>query len=629
MRILPHQASKTPPNPSEMRDGSGPWRLCRLCSPVTAICCACARHKASDHARAFGLCRLRLIALSWSALTGAHARSGLTLRWHGAFAPVDNTGPACGAMRRPSQQHRLQLSNRSATIDWPLGIIHIARVPPLLAVFCLSAMDWHLPFLQRDTLRLGSVGPFGLVPYVIPNTSRTTHMYVIGTTGQGKSKFLENLIVADIRAGRGCGLVDPHSDLVRDVLAHLLSDGYFRDPAALERIFYFDPTRSDYTIPFNVLATPGTPYGVAQQVIEAFRRTWPKSLEEAPQFANIALAALLVLIATGHTLIDMGRLLTDEDFRNDLLSRVADQSVVAFFHGRFDRWGRDGPRMIESTLNKVSAFSLNPYLRRLLGARENKLDFRKIMDGGQVLLVDLGNCDGETRRLVGSLVVTGMEMAALSRKDTQAQRRPYNLFLDEFQDFCANDGAAKTLAQILSECRKFGLHLHLAHQTIGQLRDRIASALGNVGTKVVFCVDRDDAEVMARKLFAVNTLEVKREAQTQTQHPVYSSLPEQWERAVAAIQSLTPRHAFVKQRGRPVQLMTTDRVPAYRAMAHDIDEIKLQLAAQHGALYTNIEHPIYTSPKQAKKIAADWGKPATSSSVLPTPTQTSTIYQRV
>ena len=120
------------------------------------------------------------------------------------------------------------------------------------------------------------------------------------------------------------------------------------------------------------------------------------------------------------------------------------------------------------------------------------------MDEGKVLLVDLGNCDGETRRLVGSLVVTGMEMAALSRKDQAGKRLPFYLFLDEFQDFCANDGAAKTLAQILSECRKFGLHLHLAHQTLGQLQQRISSALGNVGIKVVFAVDREDAEVMTK-----------------------------------------------------------------------------------------------------------------------------------
>jgi len=487
-------------------------------------------------------------------------------------------------------------------------------------------MVWRLPIFQRDTLRLGTTGPFNLFPYLISNASRSTHLYVIGTTGQGKSKFLENLIVSDIVAGRGCGLVDPHSDLARDVLAHLLSKRFFDEPAAQRRVVYFDPTRADYTIPFNVLATPGSPYAIAQQVIEAFRRTWPKSLEEAPQFTNIALAALLVLINTRRTLIDMGRLLTDQDFRDELLACTEDQSIVEFFHGRFDRWGRDGPRMIESTLNKVSAFAFNPHLRRLLGSQENRLDFRRIMDTGQTLLVDLGNCDGETRRLVGSLVVTGMEMAALSRKDNQTSRRPYSLFLDEFQDFCANDGAAKTLAQILSECRKFGLHLHLAHQTIGQLRDRIASALGNVGIKVVFSIDRDDAEIMARKLFAVDTEEVKRPSQTTNQHPVYSPLSEQWERAVSAIQSLTPRHAFVKQRGHVVRGITTDEVQPYTIAGNAVDLLKARLAAQHGMCRRDPQGPATTA--KPGPMAADWGQQVPSPNVPVAGSEPSILFQR-
>jgi len=399
-------------------------------------------------------------------------------------------------------------------------------------------MLWPQFLPRRETSVIGYAGPFGMVPYRIPVSARHSHLYCIGTTGQGNSKFLEGLLVADIRAGRGCGLVDPHADLARDTLAHLLSVGYFNSEAAKRRVIYFDATRTDYVIPFNVLRTPLPPYTLAQQVIEAFRRTWPHSLEEAPRFTNIALASLLVLIETGQSLVDMAELLTNKPYRERLLAQVHDPQLIGFFHTRFDEWGRGGPLMVESTLNKVSAFSFNPYLRRLLSAGENRLDFRAIMDAGQVLLVDLGNCDGETRCLVGSLVVTGMELAAMARKDQSGPRRPFYLFLDEFQDFCAGEGAAKTLAQILSECRKFGLHLHLAHQTLGQVQHRVSSALGNVGIKVAFAVDREDAEVMAKKLFAVDTEEVKHDAQTETQHPLFSPLIEQWERATAVLQEL-------------------------------------------------------------------------------------------
>ncbi|MCI0627470.1 MAG: type IV secretion system DNA-binding domain-containing protein [Acidobacteria bacterium] len=464
-----------------------------------------------------------------------------------------------------------------------------------------------LPWFCREPVRLGQVGPLWLFPYAIPNQARTTHMYVIGTTGQGKSKFLESLLVADIRAARGCGLVDPHSDLAQDTLAHLLSVGYFRDPAAYERIIYFDPTRTDYVLPFNVLKTPLPPYTLAQQVIEAFRRTWPQALEEAPRFANIALAALLVLIETSQSLVEMAQLLTDKDYRENLLQQVRDPQLVDFFHTRFDRWGREGPLMIESTLNKVSAFSFNPHLRHLLGANENRLDFRRIMDEGQVLIVDLGNCDGETRRLVGSLVVTGMEMAALSRKDHHRARRPFYWFLDEFQDFCAGDGAAKTLAQILSECRKFGLHLHLAHQTLGQVQQRVNSALGNVGIKVVFAIDREDAEVMARKLFAVDTEQVKHDAQTETQHPLFSPLPEQWEQAVATIQELPARTALVKRRGRGVVQMRTEPIAPYQVSPHDVDILVERLARAHGVALTSVTQtqPAPTRPAAPIRLV-DW-----------------------
>ena len=123
---------------------------------------------------------------------------------------------------------------------------------------------WPFTKPTGDSICLGRVGPLGLLPYVIPVDSRNTHMYVIGTTGQGKSKFLESLLVADIRAGRGCGLVDPHTDLARDTLTYLLSAGFFRDPSVYERVIYFDPTRTDYVIPFNVLKLPLPSYVIAQ-----------------------------------------------------------------------------------------------------------------------------------------------------------------------------------------------------------------------------------------------------------------------------------------------------------------------------------------------------------------------------
>src|SRR5438093_13729251 len=114
-------------------------------------------------------------------------------------------------------------------------------------------MAFSLSKSAGSSVCFGSIGFLGLQKFTIPIEERHTHLYCIGTTGQGKSKFLENLLVQDILTGRGCGLVDPHTDLARDTLAHLASAGYFRDLNAYQRVIYFDPTRSDYILPFNLL----------------------------------------------------------------------------------------------------------------------------------------------------------------------------------------------------------------------------------------------------------------------------------------------------------------------------------------------------------------------------------------
>ncbi len=441
-----------------------------------------------------------------------------------------------------------------------------------------------------NDLVLGRTGPLPFSPlYTVPEHARSTHMYVIGITGKGKSKLLEYCIFQDIQAHRGCVLIDPHSDLCEDVLKLCLTKKAISTEDA-ERIVYFEPTRTDYFIPFNVLKTEGNSYSIAQRIVEAFRRTWPDSLQEAPHFSNVATAALITLVENDLTLIDMHRLLVDDDWRNTLLENVSNPEVVSFFHERYDKWGRDAPVMRESTLNKVAAFAFNPYLRLILGHPENKLDLRKVMDEGKVLLVDLGRCDGETRRLLGSLLVTGLEQAAVSRQNIPKHlRRPCYAYIDEFQDFAANPGSVKSLAQILSECRKFGLHLTLAHQNLSQVSERMLGAIGNIQTRVVFGISRQDAEWFAREVGEVDTQAIKHDALHNMQHPMYMPLVEQWAKWVALLKHLPSRRALISDHNGLTTMIWTILIKTYNTSDNEINLVYKSSLHHHGVKSVWIE----------------------------------------
>ena len=431
---------------------------------------------------------------------------------------------------------------------------------------------------RAGELILGQYGPGWLLTCRLPLDEFGTHMYVVGKTKKGKSKFLEHLTYQLINAGEGCGLLDPHADLADDLLASLKAQ--IEDGGLGRRIVYFDPSRKDYLLPFNVLASPWEPYTVAQNVLEAFRRTWPDSLREAPRFANIVLAATLALIENRLTLVEMPRLLTDAPYRNALLGRVRDVEVVRFFHTRYDRWGREQAMIVESVLNKVGALVINPTLRLILGQRSNALPFRQIMDEGKVLICNLGRTDGESRRLLGSLIVTGLEQAALSRQDEPlAARKRFYLVMDEFQDYVVQEGSAQALSQILSECRKFGLHLILAHQNHSQLSDRLQGALENAQIKVIFGVGRQTAESLVGEVFRPEVSSAGARAEGKG----VPALAEQWEGFIQQAQKLGRREILVQLPEREgVRRLRTYSVPAMQVGRDAMDALRGQLARQTG-----------------------------------------------
>lgn len=453
---------------------------------------------------------------------------------------------------------------------------------------------------------LGHTGKSRYHPkFTISPQVRKYHSYVTGLTGRGKSKFLQNCLVQDIQAGRGCAVVDPHGDLAKDVLRSLVSSGYFSDTSTYERLVYVAPRRRDYIIPFNVLSRPDhetETYEIAQRVISSFMRTWARTLLEPPRFQQIMRSSLGTLIETGETLCNLYQLLTDSDYRLDHLDQIGDPKVAldcrAFFQNEFEQWGRDRTTMMSSTTNKVSALTDNPSIFYMLGQKENHLDIRQIMDEGKILLVDLGDCDDETKRLFGTLIVTGFEHAALSRARAPIEtRKPYYLYIDEFQDFACNPGAAETFSQMLSQVRKFGLHLILANQSIAQLNERLQTALGNAQTIVAFRISRADGDALARVLGEVDPNVVKHRNGNSNSHPLFSPLYEQWEELVQFLTKQPVRQALVKTADDRLAVVWPEYVRDGNCSDDELEAVIINSLKCHGRSYNSVFQNIIQKPR--------------------------------
>src|SRR3954466_13577282 len=254
---------------------------------------------------------------------------------------------------------------------------------------------------------------------ITPQQARA-HTHVLGKTGSGKSYFLAGLFLSMHAAGMPVTLIDPHGDLAELVLTHLVQRGVYAHRAAYERLLYLDlpaAAAAGKYLPFNYLRQPYDDHAMAELVAEACRRAWPELATGAPTFENILKHSVIALRQNRLPLTELANLLTDKPYRDQLLARVTDPQVVRFFHLRMDNWGRDEAHMKESTLNRADLLTLSPVLRRSLGAIENRLSFRQLIDSGKSLIVNLALPDADARRLLGCLLTVGMESAALSRAD--------------------------------------------------------------------------------------------------------------------------------------------------------------------------------------------------------------------
>ena len=323
---------------------------------------------------------------------------------------------------------------------------------------------------------------------------RSRHVYIIGQTGAGKSGLLELFALSDVFYNQGYCIIDPHGDFAIHNLQYI--------PAhRLQDVVYFNPSDTEFPVAFNPLEVTDSSRkpNIASEVIGVLKRMFGDSW--GPRLEHILRYTLLALLDRPEaTLLDISRMLTDKEFRKDTLNYCKDVTVLQFWKHEFGQWNdKQVNESIAPVLNKVGAFTANPIIRNIIGQPHSSFNIRKIMDEGKILVVNLskGLVGEDNAAILGSFLVTKVQLAAMSRSDIPdvAKRRPFYLYVDEFQNF-----ATDSFSVILSEARKYGLNLTVANQYIAQMTDSVRDAVfGNVGTTISFRVSADDAPILVKQ----------------------------------------------------------------------------------------------------------------------------------
>lgn len=323
---------------------------------------------------------------------------------------------------------------------------------------------------------------------------RSRHLYIIGQTGAGKSGLLELFALSDIFHGQGYAIIDPHGDFAVDNMR-------FIPGSRTQDVVYFNPADTAYPLGFNPLevTNPNQKTNISSEVIGVLKRmfgdSWGPRLEYILRYTILAL-----LDRPDTTMLDITRMLTDKKFRKETLGYCKDTVVLQFWNVEFNSWtDKFQAEAISPVLNKVGAFTANPVIRNIIGQPKSTFNIRQIMDEGKILIVNLskGLIGEDNASILGSFLVTKIQLAAMSRSDIPKieDRRPFYLYVDEFQNF-----ATDSFATILSEARKYGLNLTVANQYIGQMSETVRDAVfGNVGSIISFRVSADDAPILAKQ----------------------------------------------------------------------------------------------------------------------------------
>ncbi len=326
---------------------------------------------------------------------------------------------------------------------------------------------------------------------------RLRHMYVIGQTGTGKTSFLKQMIVQDIKNGDGVCFIDPHGSDIQDILANIPKERY-------EDVIYFDPANIERPMALNMLEYdrnfPEQKTFVVNEMLSIFNKLFDMATAGGPMFEQYFRNATLLVIEdpdSGSTLLDVSRVLSDKSYRELKLSKCKNPVVIQFWREIADKAGGEASlqNIVPYITSKFDTFLSNDIMRPVIAQEHSSFDFRKVMDEKKILLVNLskGRLGDINSHLIGLILVGKILMAALSRVDSNTKTlSPFYLYIDEFQNVTTD-----SIAVILSEARKYKLGLNLAHQFIAQLDEKIKNAVfGNVGSMAVFRVGNDDAQYL-------------------------------------------------------------------------------------------------------------------------------------
>ncbi len=331
-------------------------------------------------------------------------------------------------------------------------------------------------------------------PVFISKSDRQRHMYIIGKTGTGKSEFLKQMIMQDIKNGEGLAVIDPHGDLIEDILQMV-------PPERAEDVILFDPSDVEQPMGFNMLEAHNEQqrHLVTTSVIGLMYKLFDpnKTGIIGPRFEHAVRNAMLtVMYQPGATFMEVVRALTDQNYVQELLPRVEDPVIRRYWTDQIAQTSDfHKSEVLDYIVSKFGRFVTNKMIRNIIGQSDSAFNFREAMDNQKILLINLskGKIGEENSSFLGLVLVPKILVAAMSRQDIPMdQRKDFFLYVDEFQNFATPD-----FAQILSEARKYRLNLIVANQFVGQMEEEVKNAIfGNVGTIASFRVGVTDANYL-------------------------------------------------------------------------------------------------------------------------------------